>query len=122
MVDFDIVDETGVGSPDASAGVPRNNFSIEYRASVQVPVGGTYEFSADSDGMVEMTADGKPLLAKRALGRAVATARVTLEGYRNYAVVIRYSHGTGPASLHLTWSGPTFKSRLIEPATHPDGI
>jgi hypothetical protein len=72
--------------------------------------------------MVEVTADGKPVLAKRSFGRAVATAKVTLEGYRNCAVVIRYSHATGPASLHVTWSGPTFKSRLIEPATHPDGI
>ena len=122
MVDFDLVDEAGVGSPDASAGVPRKNFSVEYRAFVQVPVSGTYEFSADSDGRVQVTADGKTVLAKDGSGRAVATSKVALEGYRNYAVVVRYSHATGPASLHLTWSGPTFKNRLIEPATHPDGI
>ena len=122
MVDFDLVDEAGVGSPDASAGVPNNNFSVEYRAYVQTPASGAYVFSADCDGKVEIQVDGKPVLKKETSGRAVATGQAALEGYRNYAVVIRYSHGTGPASLHLTWSGSTFKDRLLEPATHPEGL
>jgi hypothetical protein len=122
VVDFDLVDEAGVGSPDASAGVPRKNFSIEYRALVQVPVSGTYGISVDTDGVVQVIADGKTVLRKDAPGRGTATAQVALEGYRNTGLVIRYAHGSGPASLHLTWSGPTFKDRLLEPSTHPDGI
>ena len=122
LVDFDLVDEAGVGSPDASAGVPRSNFSVEYRAFIQTPAGGPYVFAADCDGRVQIQIDGKTVLKKATLGRSVATGEIALEGYRSYTIVIRYTHATGPASLHLTWSGPTFKDRLLEPATHPEGI
>ncbi len=122
FVDFDLVDEPGVGSPDASAGVPKDHFSVEYRTSVHADTAGTYTFAADSDGKVQILVEGKLVVKKDALGRGTATGEMALDSYRNYTVVVRYVHATGPASLHLTWSGPAFKNRLLEPATHPEGL
>ncbi len=122
LVDFDLPDEAGVGSPDASAGVPRNNFSVQYRGHIVAPVDGSYTFSADSDGRVDLLIDGKPLLTKHEAGRRVSQASLTLEANKTYPVAVRYVHATGPASLHLVWSGPTFGNRALEPATHPAGL
>jgi len=122
FVDYDLVDEPGVGSPDASAGVPKDHFSVEYRTAVHADTAGTYAFKADSDGKVQILVDGKLVVKKDALGRGTATGEMALDSYHNYAVVVRYVHATGPASLHLTWSGPAFKNRLLEPATHPEGL
>jgi hypothetical protein len=121
-IDFDLGDEIGTGSPDASAGVPNKNFSVQYRGEIQAPVAGSYTFSADTDGLLELAVDGRRLVAKQATGRGVASATLTLEANRTYGVTVRYRHATGPASLHLTWSGPAFAGRVLEPATHPSGI
>ncbi len=121
-IDFDLVDEAGAGSPDASAGVPRENFSVEYRGSIQAPVDGAYTFSADCDGKVELEVDGRAVVTKKEEGRATVSAATRLEAYRRYPVVVRYAHASGPASLHLTWSGPAFAARVLEPATHPEGL
>ena len=121
-IDFDLVDEPGVGSPDASAGVPKDNFSIEYKGTVQTLANGTYVFSADGDGSVQVEVDGKKLINRTTPGRSATSAEVKLEAYRKISVVVRYSHPTGPASLHLMWSGPGFSARLVESSTHPEGL
>jgi hypothetical protein len=121
-IDFDLVDEEGVGSPDASAGVPRDNFSILYAGEISVPAEGSYTFSADTDGRVDILVDGSVLATKQGAGRAVAAGTATLQSGRLHAVEVRYAHGTGPASLHVYWSGPGFSSRLLYPDTHPAGI
>jgi hypothetical protein len=122
IIDYDLVDEAGVGSPDASAGVPRDNFSVRYAGMVQAPEDGSYTFSADSDGKVDVELGSKPLLDKPASGRGVASGTVTLEAHRLYPITVRYAHATGRASLHLAWSGPSFATRVLEPATHPAGL
>ncbi|HEY4989624.1 MAG TPA: PA14 domain-containing protein, partial [Opitutaceae bacterium] len=121
-IDFDLVDEAGVGSPDASAGVPKDHFSIAYAADFSVPVAGAYTFTADTDGRVDISVDGKALAAKKDAGRAQAAGTVTLESGRLHTVAVRYAHATGPASLHVAWSGPGFPSRVLFPDTHPAGI
>jgi len=122
MIDFDLADEEGTGSPDASAGVPRENFSIEYRGAVLAPDAGSYSISADCDGRVEVLLDGKPVVDQRAQGRRVSTGATQLEAGRTYPITVRYVHATGAASLHLTWSGPTFASRVLEPVSHSEGL
>ncbi len=118
-IDFDLTDEAGVGSPDASAGVPRENFSVQYKGLIKVPADGSYTFSADSDGRVDLLIDGAPLLAKHDAGRGVSEGTMTLEANKIYPVTVRYVHATGGASLHLAWSGPTFKNIALEPAMPP---
>jgi hypothetical protein len=121
LIDFDLGDEVGTGSPDASAGVPRENFSVEYKGAILAPAGGPYTFSADCDGRVEVLVDGRPIIAKTTLGRGVSRGAMELSADRTYQVLVRYAHATGGASLHLAWSGPTFGKRVLEPVSHPDG-
>jgi len=121
VIDFDLGDEEGTGSPDASAGVPKDNFSVEYRGAVLAPDSGSYSISADCDGRVEVLVGGRPVVSRQAQGRRVSAGTVELEAGRTYPIVVRYAHATGPASLHLSWSGPAFANRLLEPASHSDG-
>ena len=118
MIDFDLPDEEGAGSPDASAGVPRENYSIQYRGAVQAPAGGRYTISADCDGRLQVLVGGKPVVAQQQAGRRVSTGVVELEPGRTYPVVVRYSHAAGAASLHVSWAGPGFAQRILEPASH----
>jgi hypothetical protein len=122
MIDFDLPDEAGTGSPDASAGVPRDNYAVAYRGDVQATEGGLYTFSVETDGRVEVAVDGKSLVSKESNGRGNSSGTVSLEANRVYSVTVRYAHATGPTSLHVTWSGPGFGSRPLLPATHPAGI
>jgi PA14 domain len=112
MIDFSLVNEAGVGSPDASAGVPREHFSVQYDGEIRTSSAGAYSFSAATDGRVEILVDGKP----------VAGDAVELKANQAYPIEVRYSHANGPANLRVTWSGPTFQDRLLEPATHPAGL
>jgi hypothetical protein len=122
MIDFDLPDEEGTGSPDASAGVPREHFSIAYAGTVRAPSAGTYTISADCDGRIEVLVDARPVIALRQPGRRVSTGTALLEPGRDYPVAVRYAHATGPASLHVSWSGPAFAARLLEPSSHPSGL
>jgi hypothetical protein len=119
LIDFDLPDEAGVGSPDASAGVPRVNFAVEYKGLIMAPADGSYTFSVDSDGRVDLQIDGKPFLAKREVGRGDSEATMALKANKVHMIAVRYVHATGPASLHLTWSGPAFKNIALEPAMPP---
>jgi hypothetical protein len=117
LIDFDLVDEAGAGSPDASAGIPRENFSLAYQGQISVPVDGEYTFTVASDGPVRIELDGAPVLISYAPGKK--SGKASLGSYKKYSVNILYSHATGPAGLHVHWSGPGFADRPLEPASHP---
>jgi len=122
MIDFGLGDEEGTGSPDASAGVPREHFSIQYRGAIQAPATGTYTLSADSDGRIEILVDGRRVVGQQAPVRGVSSGTLELDSGLTYPITVRYSHATGAASLHLSWSGPAFASRILEPVSHFDGL
>lgn len=122
MIDFDLPDEPGTGSPDASAGVPAQNFSVAYSGEIVAPEGGTYTLSLDTEGQAEVALDGNPVVTRQAGARGSASASAVLVANRTYAVTVRYAHAAGPASLHVAWSGPSFQARPLLPATHPAGL
>ena len=66
--------------------------------------------------------DANPVITVRQPGRCVSTGTMVLEPGRDYPVAVRYAHATGPASLHVSWSGPAFAARLLEPSSHPSGL
>jgi hypothetical protein len=127
-IDFSLVDEPGVGSPDASAGVPRDNFSVQYEGKIWAPAGGIGALSVMTDGRVDIQVDGKACFTKTSAATkdeprvGHETQAVSLSGDQAHSIVVRYSHATGPAMLRITCSGSTFSDRLLEPSTHPDGI
>ncbi len=121
-IDFDLGDEPGTGSPDASAGVPREHYSIEYTGRFRAASGRAFAIRADSDGRLQVWVDGRSVLTKASPGRSTAEGTVALEPGTTHDVKIRYVHGTGPTSLHLTGSAPGTPAGLLEPATHPEAL
>lgn len=122
MIDFDLPDEPGSGSPDASAGVPSQNFSVAYAGEIVAPASGSYTFTVDTDGHADVAIDGNSIVGWHAGGRGTASASLPLESKRTYTVTVRYAHATGPTSLHVSWSGPSFETRPLLPAAHPAGL
>jgi hypothetical protein len=117
MIDFDLNTEAGTGSPDASAGVPVENYSVAYRGTIRAPSDGSYTFAVYTDGSVEVTVDGRSVISG-----ASASGSLMLNASHSYPLTLRYSHASGPTHLHLTWSGPSFASRPVLPSTHPTGF
>jgi hypothetical protein len=121
-IDFSLVDEAGVGSPDASAGVPRDNFSEQYDGEILTSAAGTYTFSVATDGRVEIRVAGRRIAEGTNSGDGKTVRAVTLKANQTYPVMVRYAHATGAAKLRVTWSGPTFADSLLQPAAHPAGL
>ncbi len=117
FIDYDLGDEVGTGSPDATARVPKDHFSIEYNGSISVPKTGNYKITADSDHFVTVWIDGKKLVEKKSANRSEKTAKIHLEAGKQYTFRAQYIHDTGDASLHLTWTGPGLAKQAIEPSS-----
>jgi len=115
MIDFDLLDEEGYGSPDIAAGIPKDNFSIDWKGTLRPPATGTYTFSADSDGRVQVTINGQPLLNKTTPGRAEVSGTISLTSSTPCAVEVKYAHATGPASMHFDWSGTGLAKTVVLP-------
>ena len=122
LIDFDLGDEPGTGSPDASAGVPNEHYGIDYAGTFQAPAAGTYTLRVDTDGLVGLWINGAAALEKRSAGRGTSTAEVPLAPGTSYTLHLRYVHGTGPSSLHLTWSGPGIAPQPLEPMPRGAGL
>jgi hypothetical protein len=121
-IDYDLVDEAGVGSPDASAGVPRTGFSVAYEGTIRPRADGLYTFSVVSDGAVEVTVDGAPVVRRAGGAHGASQGSADLASDAPHRFEVRYVHGSGAASLHVLWSGPGMASTPVLPASHPDGI
>jgi len=119
LIDLSLGEERGTGSPDASVGIPVQNYSVQYEGDIQAPEGGATTFTALSDGAVEVTIDGQPVIAKTGHQRVAADGRLTLAAHHSYRVVVRYAHTTGPSRLRLSWTGPSGEEQVIAPSTHP---
>jgi hypothetical protein len=115
FIDFDLDTEPGTGSPDASAGVPTENFSVMWKGTIQPPSPGAYTFYADCDDRVELSVNGKPVVSKTQAGRSEASGTVELDGHPA-TVEIKYQHGTGAPSLHVLWSATGATKQLLLPA------
>jgi hypothetical protein len=122
LIDFNLVNEAGAGSPDASAGVPKDNFSVQYEGEIRTTAAGIYSFSVATDGHVGIQIDGKALAAAGPRGDGAGIRTLELKADHVYPIVVRYAHSTGEAKIKLAWSGPTFSVRVLEPATHPTGL
>src|SRR5208282_6057387 len=80
FIDFDLGTEPGTGSPDASAGVPQENFSVRWTGNILPPTKGTYTFYADGDSQVEVLVNGKLLLRKKTPARKEISKKIKFAG------------------------------------------
>jgi hypothetical protein len=114
-IDFDLGDEPGTGSPDASAGIGKDDFAIRWTGRGVAPAAGAYTFLADCDGILRLAIDRKPVIDKTGHGRREVTGRVELDGGAPFEIRVDYVHRSGEASAHLRWSGPGFERRVLLP-------
>ena len=115
FIDFDLGAERGTGSPDASAGVPEQNFFVRWTGTILPPAKGTYTFFADGDNQVKLFVNSILVLNKKKSGRGQFSKEIKLDGQPT-EVKIEYVHATGNSSLHLSWSGPGFDKQILTPA------
>ncbi len=119
FIDFDLGMERGTGSPDASAGVPQENFSVRWIGTILPPASGAYHFYIDGDNQVKLFVNGKLLLNKKIPDRKEVSKKIKLAGNQPIQVKIEYVHDTGEPSLHVAWSGPGFEKQILTPTKLP---
>jgi len=115
MIDFDLGTERGTGSPDASAGVPEQNFSVRWTGTILPPTNGTYAFYVAGDNRVKLYVNSKLVVNKKTPECAELSEKIKLAGGKPAAVQIEYVHATGDPSLHVAWSGPGFEKTILTP-------
>lgn len=92
-IDFDLGDEPGTGSPDASAGIGKDDFSIRWKGSFIPEKSMAHHFRLDSDGVTEMKLNGQRLELHD--GRCT----VKLDAGTRYELEIGYYHEAGDARM-----------------------
>jgi len=115
MIDFDLGTERGTGSPDASAGVPQENFSVRWAGTIRPPADGTYTFYVDGDNQVKLYVNSQLVVSKQTPERKEMSGKLTLAGAQPAEVRIQYVHVTVEPSLHVAWSGPGLDRQILLP-------
>jgi hypothetical protein len=115
MIDFDLGTEPGTGSPDASAGVPQENFSVRWTGTILPRANGTYTFYVNGDNRVKLYVNSKLVLNKESPGTGEVSKGIELAGNQRAEVKIEYIHAAGDPCLHVTWSGPGFERQILTP-------
>ncbi|MFT3786333.1 MAG: PA14 domain-containing protein [Tepidisphaeraceae bacterium] len=95
-VDFDLGDEPGTGSPDITAGVGRDHFSIRWTGHFAASRNETRTFACSGDGEMSLKIDDQTVVSKSS-NQPEATGTATLVAGKTYRVTIEYVHTTGPA-------------------------
>ena len=117
-VDFDLGDEAGYGSPDASAGVSKDAFAIRWTGHVTAPATGAYTLFGDSDGALRLWIDGTQILDKGDHKFGEVSGEFPMREEQIYSIKIEYVHHKGQASNHIYWSGPGLHKQVLLPGGH----
>jgi hypothetical protein len=112
-VDFELGDEPGYGSPDTSAGIGKDGFSIRWTGRLVAPASGAYELHGDCDGILQLWLDETLVLDKNDHGRRIVRGRIELVAGKPYGVRIDYVHRAGESCNHVSWNGPGFDKRVF---------
>ncbi|KAI7258242.1 hypothetical protein KC345_g10600, partial [Hortaea werneckii] len=114
-IDFDLGNEKGTGSPDASAGIGEDHFSIRWSGTLLPETGGEYTIYADSDNIARVWLGSELVVEKNSSVREEKSGTITLTAGVKYAVRVDYAHNAGDASLHVKWSGPQLAKSVLLP-------
>ncbi len=115
LIDFDLGTERGTGSPDASAGVPEDNFSIRWTGTLLPPAKGAYTFYVAGDGRTQLWLNDKLVIAQTAGGAGDDVQKIKLSAGKPVSVRVEYIHASGNPRLNLAWSGPSFAKKNLTP-------
>ena len=112
-IEFDLGDEYGNGSPDASAGIGKDDFSVRWTGRLVAPEAGTYTLYGDCDGILRLWLDGTLVLVKEDHHRREVQGKIVLVAGQPYRVKVDYVHHNGESSNHVYWSGPGFDKQIL---------
>lgn len=112
-IDFDLGDEPGTGSPDASAGIGKDDFSIRYTGKLVAPATGRFTFSSEADGAIRVMIGDKQVIETPGGQVAASSGSVELTKGRAYTVRVEYAHRAGTAHARLSWEGPGVSKRVL---------
>ena len=121
-IDFDLGDEPGFGSPDSSAGIDKDNFSIRWTGKLAVPSDGKYTFFAESDGVVRLWIDEKLLIEKTRDDRREKTSVIELKEKTRYDIRIDYFHQRGMSHNRINLSGPGIRKQVLKLGMERDTV
>jgi hypothetical protein len=113
LIDFDLGDEPGTGSPDASAGIDQDHFAIRWTGKVIPAADETYTFYVESDNIARLWIGDTQIINKTDPLRHEVSGAIRLTVNTRYDVKIEYVHDTGNASMHVTWSGPDLPKQVL---------
>jgi hypothetical protein len=122
MIDFDLGTERGTRSPDASAGVPQENFSIRWTGTLAPSSKGNYTFYVDGDNQVKLFVSNKLIIHKTNGERAELSRGVRLKAGQPVPVRVEYVHAAGAPSLHVLWAGPGLAKQVLIPGKLADSL
>jgi hypothetical protein len=112
-IDFDLGDEPGYGSPDASAGIGKDNFSIRWTGRLVAPASGVFTIYGNCDGFLRLWIDELQVIDKDNHRRREVQGKCDLIGGRSYRIKVDYVHRDGEASNHISWRGPDFDKQVL---------
>ncbi len=112
-IDFNLGDETGTGSPDASAGIPKDDFSIRWLGKILPKSTGTYTFYVDCDNIARIWIDDTQVLNKVTNSQEEISGTIELTENQFYDIKIDYIHANGDASLHVQWEGTKLAKQVL---------
>jgi hypothetical protein len=114
MIDFDLPDEQGNGSPDASVHITKDSYSLRWTGKVAPPQTGAYTFFADADDYARVVVNGVQLFNKTDTTRAEAQGTTAvLTGGQLYNITVEYRHMGGATNMHVSWSGPGVTKQIL---------
>ncbi len=113
MIDFDLGNELGTGSPDASAGLGIDNFSTRWTGVFESQVAGSYTFYADGDNVARLWIGSTLVINKSDEARSTASGSLNLPANASYEFKVEYVHGTGDSSLHIHYAGPGIAKQVL---------
>jgi hypothetical protein len=110
-IDFDLT--AGPGSPDASAGLGRDDFAIRWTGRLVAPAAGTYTLFGDGDGVLRVWIGETQVIDKNDPKRSETQGEIKLQEGKPYRIKVEYVHHDVKASCHVSWSGPNFSKRIL---------
>lgn len=116
FVDFDLPDEAGTGSPDASTGISYQHYGIRYTGKIVAPVTGKYTIMADAGNTGTATVALERDPAACFVPAPAKELSVDLVAGKPHTLTVEYSHTTGPSHLRVTWSSATMPVTVLLPA------
>ena len=108
-IDFD----WALGEP--APGVPRDFFGVIWTGELEVPTNGNYTLHLAADEAGDLFLENKLVIQSRRRSNMVEAKSdtVPLEAGRRYPLKLSYLDVSGPAGIHLSWSGPGVPKSVI---------